>query len=725
MDLERAFDTLGLAAGASEQDVESAYRRLCDDFDARIGRVTSLALRDRYAAARAELEGARAAALQAAHRRRAAPRGTVDGPVSRAWAVLGLAAEASPLEVASAYIALCEELDRELASASTEALRRRCLEARAEIDGAYQHCAATPLASESTGAGSGSAGYETHVARAAFEAPAPEPPAPAPVPIRIAADPDPAPRRPRRRRPLRRFIAATAILLFASGGILGYLSWTDPEWLYSLKRYLPLPPDPELVEAQTGAEYLRRRVAEERRDIERRAELASERVARLQTEVSPEGESPPEERGRAEGVLEQAQTRTALAKHLFELTERHIFSSSALAEAYGHMELGTELVSAGETDRATSAYSEARANLEATLASLDDAEAALGARYEAIDARDAWSALAASAGLEPGDAVLQGGQRLVEADGLLDAGSFTAAIPELRRASLHFRTALDEGRRELAARREALEAERENEDARAEVERLAREASQREGSDVASLPPVSASERAEVKLVTVPAGTFLYGCNGIVDRQCPPSEPAGQRAEVAAFRIDRTEVRVSEFRSCVDSGACDPPAADSGCNWETPGRGDHPVNCIDWDQAAGYCSWVGKRLPTEQEWEKAARGTDGRTYPWGNEGASCDVAVMSSGAGGGCGESSTAPVGSRDSGRSPYGLFDMAGNVLEWTGTLHESGGEARVLRGGSWQNDASAVRSSHREGALPSLRHESVGFRCAQGAVVAETRAR
>jgi formylglycine-generating enzyme required for sulfatase activity len=82
-------------------------------------------------------------------------------------------------------------------------------------------------------------------------------------------------------------------------------------------------------------------------------------------------------------------------------------------------------------------------------------------------------------------------------------------------------------------------------------------------------------------------------------------------------------------------------------------------------------------------------------------------------------------VASRDSGRSPYGLFDMAGNVLEWTGTLHESGAGARVLRGGSWQNDASAMRSSHRDGALPNLRHESVGFRCAQGAVVAETRTR
>src|SRR5262245_49477215 len=144
MDLEWAFDTLGLAPGASENDIESAYRRLCADFDLRIGRVASLALRDRYAEARAELEGARAIALQAAKLQQPPP--VEEAGSARAWAVLGLSADASPLEVASAYVSLCEELDRELAAAPTEALRHRCLEARAEIDSAYQHCAAAPLA---------------------------------------------------------------------------------------------------------------------------------------------------------------------------------------------------------------------------------------------------------------------------------------------------------------------------------------------------------------------------------------------------------------------------------------------------------------------------------------------------------------------------------------------------------------------------------------------------
>ena len=121
-------------------------------------------------------------------------------------------------------------------------------------------------------------------------------------------------------------------------------------------RYLPLPPDPELVEAQTSAEYLRRRVAEERRDVERRVEEADERITRLQAE----GEGAARETARRQRAR-TGQARSALAKRLFELAERHIFSSGALAEAYGHMELATELAGGAGTDRAVTAYSEARA----------------------------------------------------------------------------------------------------------------------------------------------------------------------------------------------------------------------------------------------------------------------------------------------------------------------------------------------------------------------------
>ena len=529
MDFERAFDTLGLAPGASEQDIESAYRRLCDDFDARIGRVTSLALRDRYAAARAELEGARAIALQAAKLQPRAASRAGDASGARAWAVLGLAAGASPLEVASAYVSLCEELDRELAAAPTEALRHRCLEARAEIDSAYQHCAAAPLAAETSGSGATRRPATRRRSRArrsrrrsrSRPLRTPRSCGSSPIPIRRArrAPPPPA-RRCAASRSSRRCCYSRA------AGALGYVWWSDPERLHVLTRYLPLPPGPELVEAQTGAEYLRRRVAEERRDIQRRAEEAAERVARLQTEAP----------RRAAAIRARAPT-ARWSRRRRAPRSRSICSSSpsGTSSRAARSPRPTDTWSSPPSSRAparpiarSTAYSEARANLEATLASLDEAESALGARYEAVDARDAWVALAASAGLEPGDAVLEGGQRLVAADGLLEAGNFAAAIPELRQASQNFRTAIDDGRRELAARRAAFEAERKTEQA----QRVARAASERGARDGDTLPPVSASDRADVKLVTIPAGSFLYGCNGEAGRECPSSEVAGQRAEL-------------------------------------------------------------------------------------------------------------------------------------------------------------------------------------------------
>ena len=334
-----------------------------------------------------------------------------EGPGARAWAVLGLAVGASPLEVASAYVSLCEELDRELAAAPTEALRHRCLEARAEIDSAYQHCAAAPLAAETAGATNAAAGYETQVARATFEAPVAEPASPDPGLVRILADPDPPPparARRARRRPLR---PLAPLLLVAAAGALGYVWWSDPERLHVLTRYLPLPPTRSWsrrrpVPSICGAACRRAARHPTPRRRGRRAGRTVSGGGRRR------GRGAPDSHTRADGTLEQVQARSALAKHLSELTERHIFSSSALAQAFGRMEQATELANSGETERAVTAYGEARANLEAVLANLDEAESALGARYEAVDARDAWLALAASAGLEPGDAVLEGGERL-------------------------------------------------------------------------------------------------------------------------------------------------------------------------------------------------------------------------------------------------------------------------------------------------------------------------
>ncbi len=232
------------------------------------------------------------------------------------------------------------------------------------------------------------------------------------------------------------------------------------------------------------------------------------------------------------------------------------------------------------------------------------------------------------------------------------------------------------------------------------------------------------------EMVHVPAGEFRMGCNKKVDKQCSKDEKPYHKVHLDAFYIDKYEVTVEQYAACVRAGKCKKPNAGGTCNWGKSDRGNHPINCVDWYQAKSYCEWTGRRLPTEAEWEKAARGTDGRKYPWGNQKATCDYAVMNENNQSGCGRGSTWPVGGKPRGASPYGAMDMAGNVWEWCADWYDekyyrnspnrnpkgpSSGKARVLRGGSWNGSPNGLRSSPRGRRDPDFRHDNLGFRCAR----------
>jgi eukaryotic-like serine/threonine-protein kinase len=160
-------------------------------------------------------------------------------------------------------------------------------------------------------------------------------------------------------------------------------------------------------------------------------------------------------------------------------------------------------------------------------------------------------------------------------------------------------------------------------------------------------------------LLYVPEGEFLMG-SADSDPDATPQEKPQHTVYLDAFWIDRTEVTHAMYARCVAGGKCKPGWCPTGSAFD-----QRPAVCVDWFNATAYCEWAGRRLPTEAEWEKAARGTDGRLYPWGNERATCEVAVMNDGSGNGCGGGSVSTrVGSKPKGASPYGALDMAGNIL-------------------------------------------------------------
>jgi iron(II)-dependent oxidoreductase len=235
-------------------------------------------------------------------------------------------------------------------------------------------------------------------------------------------------------------------------------------------------------------------------------------------------------------------------------------------------------------------------------------------------------------------------------------------------------------------------------------------------------------------ILLVPAGAFWMGRD-----DGPPEEAPLHRVFLTDFWIERHPVTNAEFAAFLDATGPEPRGAERrydaddpdarirlrGGRWTAdPGFGDHPAVEVSWFGARDFCRWRGRRLPTEAEWEKAARGTDRRPYPWGVAPPSAETAVF------GRAYNATAPVGGRSRGASPYGVEDLLGNLREWTSTTFRpypyrpddgregwSGTGAVVVRGASHDDAAADLRVTlrrfyERRGA--SAGHHFVGFRCA-----------
>ncbi len=272
-----------------------------------------------------------------------------------------------------------------------------------------------------------------------------------------------------------------------------------------------------------------------------------------------------------------------------------------------------------------------------------------------------------------------------------------------------------------------------------------------------STPKVAPAPSCAEGMVLVPGGKFFMGSDA---REALDFERPAHKVTLNAFCIDRTEVTVAAYRQCSDRGDCrraptkndwpDITAAEHAiydplCNAVDPeGRANHPINCVDWSTADAYCRARGARLPTEAEWELAARGQDGRTYPWGDAppsptllnacGSEClkwsgkrrvGLEAMYAGDDG---FATTAPVGSFPKGASPYGALDIVGNVWEWVADVYgpygsaetidprgPARGDERVIRGGAWNGAyPDWVRPTFRYKDVPSKRSHGIGFRCA-----------
>jgi formylglycine-generating enzyme required for sulfatase activity len=219
-------------------------------------------------------------------------------------------------------------------------------------------------------------------------------------------------------------------------------------------------------------------------------------------------------------------------------------------------------------------------------------------------------------------------------------------------------------------------------------------------------------------MVEIPAGEFTMGNDAGDDDEKP-----AHTVTLEAFEIDMFEVTNADFAKFVEETGYQTEVEKAGeVGWRryTEGRDNHPVVKVTWNDADAYCQWAGKRLPTEAEWEKAAKGEEGLLYPWGNEWDPAKANTKESGFRG------TVQVGSFPEGVSPYGVFDMAGNAWEWIADWYQAypdstyqseyfGERFKVTRGGGWFQAANLVTASNRSATDPSAANDDLGFRCAR----------